>query len=517
MKNVTLLILDGWGIGSRDYSNAIHTAEPAMINYIRSNYAIGSLQSAGIAVGLPWEEEGNSEVGHLTIGAGKVIYQHFPRITMSIEDGSFFENTQLMGAFNHAKEFNAAVHFAGLLTMGNVHASLQHIGALIDMASRQGCKEVYLHLFSDGKDSPPQSTYELIQKVQKYIDTFGVGKVASIGGRHYALDRDSHWNRTQKEAEVMIGKGLIKNDIKAAIEENYQKGLDDNQLEPFLVGPNIHPIRENDALIFFDYREDSIRQIARAFIAKNFNVFPFERPENLYITTFTQYEENLDTQVAFPREEVENPLTKVLADNNKTQIHIAETEKYAHVTYFFDGYREQAFENEYQVLIPSQKALNYDEHPEMMTREIASRIIESIASKGFDLIVANFANSDMVAHTGNYEAATQAVRVIDEEIRKIYDTALSHDSILIITSDHGNIEKMIDPLTGKVQTSHAANPVPFYLIGSDYVRPKTVQEANMIEKNPIGLLSDIAPTILHLLEIEKPEEMSGQNLIPLLQ
>lgn len=516
-QTITLLILDGWGIGAKDYGNPVWSAKPKNIEYLKTSFSAGSLQASGIAVGLPWEEEGNSEVGHLTIGAGKVIYQHYPRITLAIERGDFFKNPALLGAFAHARQGGGAVHALGLLTSGNVHASLKHVEALLDLAAREQCAKFYLHLFGDGKDSPPRSVLELLERVRIMIGKYGVGKIASISGRYYAEDRDGHWTRTERACTTLIGKGITRGDIAAAVRGYYEKGLNDDSIEPFLIGPEPHPIRDNDALIFFDFREDSVRQIVAPFVLETFNAFPFARPENLHVTTFTNYSDEFPVPIAFPADKITNPLGKVLADNGKTQLRLAETEKKAHVTYFINGYREEPFANEYRVILPSRKVSRADEHPEMMTREISARIIESVSSGGFDLIIANFASSDMIAHTGNYDAALAAIGVIDEEVGAIARTTLEKGAILIITSDHGHIERMIDPLTGKPLTKHVASPVPFYLVGSGFERQKTILDAERADREPIGLLSDVAPTILALMGIPKPPEMTGQNLMPLLR
>jgi len=515
-KVVALLIIDGWGIGKKDYSNPIHTAQPTNINTLKARYLTGALQSSGIAVGLPWGEEGNSEVGHLTLGAGKVIYQHYPRISLSIRDGSFFKNSALHNAFAHAAQNQSAVHAMGLLTKGNIHASMEHIEGLIDLASREKCQSFFLHLFSDGKDSPPHSVLELLEKITEMTKRFGTGTLSTISGRFYAEDRDEHWDRTEKAYQAMIGRAPLKIPSEA-VKEAYGKGLDDPYIEPFMVGPEPHPVRSNDALIFFDFREDSIRQIARTFIAPTFDKFSREPIKNLYVTTMTNYLEEFQVPVAYPTETIEEPLGRVLEKNNKIQIRIAETEKYAHVTYFFNGYREQPFKNEYRVLIPSRNVTHIDQFPEMMTKEISARVIESIASGGFDSIVANFASSDMVAHTGNYDAGVESVRIIDEEIGKIVKTTLDHDAVLAITSDHGHIEIMLDPLTGEPTTRHAANLVPFYLVGRGFERPKGDTEIEWIEKEASGLLSDVAPTILELMNIPQPKSMTGQSLLKFLR
>lgn len=516
-KTVVLVILDGWGIGRKDYSNPLYVIKPKNIEYIKSHYLSGALQSSGIAVGLPWDEEGNSEVGHLTIGAGKIIYQHFPKITLSIQNGEFFKNSAFLDAFNHAKKNSSAVHLMGLLTQGNVHASLEHLRALIALAKKNSCRELYLHFFSDGKDSPPKSVLNLLETVRGFIGEYGIGLVASISGRYYALDRDDHWDRTQKTYETITNRGTAVQDIEEKINDHYRRGLTDEFIEPMLVGDAAHPIHDNDALIFFDFREDSIRQIASSFITKNFNKFKTENFVNLYVVTMTSYSDKFDTSVAFPNETIDNPLGKILSDNDKLQLRIAETEKYAHVTYFFNGYRDRPFKNEYRVLIPSKNVTRHDETPEMMTKEISTRAVESISEGGFDFILINFANPDMIAHTGNYDAALQAVVIVDEEIEKILKICLDKNVILIITSDHGHIEKMVDPLTGRPETKHVANLVPFYLIARGFERFKNDLEIDWIEKEATGILSDVAPTVLELLDIPKPQEMTGQSLMKSLR
>ncbi|HEY4475756.1 MAG TPA: 2,3-bisphosphoglycerate-independent phosphoglycerate mutase [Candidatus Paceibacterota bacterium] len=516
-KNVVLVVLDGWGIGRHDYTNPLFVAKPKNLSEIKTRYLYGSLQSSGIAVGLPWDEEGNSEVGHLTIGAGKVIYQHFPRITLSIQRGDFFKNPVLLEGFAHAKKNNSAVHLAGLLTEGNVHASLEHLRALIMLAKKNACEKLFFHFFTDGKDSPPKSVKNLLEKVADFIKESGVGAVASLSGRYYALDRDSHWDRTEKTYAALTGKGQIFKNPGERIDEYYRRGLTDEFIEPFMVGSEPHPIQGSDALIFFDFREDSIRQIASSFIVKNFKEFPTGDFKNLYVATMTSYSDRFSAPVAFPNETVDNPLGKILADQGLLQLRIAETEKYAHVTYFFNGYREKPFKNEYRILIPSKNVARHDEFPEMMAKEIGARVTESVAEEQFSFILANFANPDMIAHTGNYDAAIQAIMTVDEEIGKIWKACLEKDAALLITSDHGNIEMMIDPFTGRPETKHDPNLVPFYLVGKGFESHKSEEGGEAAENEAAGILSDVTPTILELLHIPKPTEMTGESLLRLLK
>ncbi len=512
-KPVLLVILDGWGIGRPDFTNPVHIAKPRNINFIKSNYLSTALQASGIAVGLPWDEEGNSEVGHLTLGAGRTIYQHYPKITLSIQKGDFFKNKVLVDTMQRAKDNNAAVNLIGLLTEGNVHASIDHIRALMKLAASLNVSKLNLHLFTDGKDSDRRSALKLLKKIQDFITESKVGIIASLVGRAYGLDRDENWGRTQKAYQALTGQAPMIENFQDAITAYYHKGLTDEFIDPMVIGPDPRPISENDSVIFFDFREDSMRQIVSAFIQKDFDRFPIKNFANLGIVTMTSYSDKFKIPVAFPNENIENSLGQVLADNKLIQLRLAETEKYAHVTYFFNGYREQPFTNEFRILIPSQRVGRYDDAPEMMAKEISARLTDSITEKNFDFILANFANPDMIAHTGNFDAALQAVLAVDVEIGKLINICLENDVLLIITSDHGNIEEMLDPYTGQVETQHDPNPVPFYLVGKNFKRPKSEAEINLIESQPTGILSDVAPTILELMNITKPAAMTGQSLL----
>lgn len=514
MKNpVLMVVLDGWGIGRQDFTNPIHIAKPQNINFIKANYLSASLQASGIAVGLPWNEEGNSEVGHLTLGTGRTVYQHYPKITLSIQKGDFFKNTVLTDAMRSAKNNNAAVNLVGLLSEGNVHASLGHIRALIKLAKNLEVSRLNLHLFTDGKDSDPRSSLKLLKKIQDFIAESKIGRIASITGRSYGLDRDENWTRTQRAYQALTGQAPLVQDFQATITAHYHKGLTDEFIEPMAVGPDVQPIAENDSVIFFNFREDSMRQLAGAFIQKDFDYFPVKKFANLAIATMTTYSDKFKTPAAFPNEKIENSLGQVLADNKLIQLRLAETEKYAHVTYFFNGYREQPFANEFRILIPSKRVGRYDDAPEMMVGEIGARLADSVAQKNFDFILTNFANPDMIAHTGNFDAALQAVLAVDAEIGKLMSVCAENNVLLIITSDHGNVEEMMDPYTGRVETRHDANPVPFYLVGENFKRLKSEPEINRLADEPAGILADVAPTILELMDLTQPKEMTGQSLL----
>lgn len=509
-RTCVLLVLDGWGIGKKDLSNPLNTKKPNTIESLRLEFPSGSLQASGIAIGLPWEEEGNSEVGHLTLGAGKVLYEHYPRITIAIREGTFFKNTALLGAVNHAKTNGSRLHFVGLLTAGNVHASLTHLEALLELAKREGLENVALQLFTDGKDSPPKSALELLKKLD------ATPLLASVSGRYYAMDRDRHWDRTERTYRVLVGQGDAVESAEAAVRAAYQRNLSDEFVPPTRVGAEPRGIQSNDAVVFFDFREDSMRQVVEAFLKPGFDAFPVEPLENLYVASMTRYEERFTNPVAFPPERVEEPLGKVLSDAGKIQLRVAETEKYAHVTYFFNGYKDQPFKNEYRVLIPSKNVPRHDEHPEMMTKEITDRVLQAVEEGGYDFILANFANPDIIAHTGNFEAALKAIETVDQNVGRIAQSVLAANAILIITSDHGNVERMINPLLGTPETKHDPNPVPVCLIAKEYARPRDPHDVEQGEKVSLGTLADVAPTILDLLGVPKPKEMTGQSLMPVL-
>lgn len=517
-RTVALVILDGWGIGRNDPTNAIYIAQPENINYIKSHYLAGSLQASGIAVGLPWGEEGNSEVGHLTIGAGKVIYQHFPRITLAIRNGTFFQNKILTEAIEHAVKNKSSLNLLGLFSQGNVHASFEHLTTIIQFAQKLNVTQVNLHLFADGKDSSPKSFLDLLEKLNKQIPLGKQIKLATVIGRHYALDRDRHWDRTQQAYDVLVGKGTPVADVKEYINYQYQRGLTDQYLEPTLIGPEINCIKDNDALLFFDFREDSVRQITAAFASpaealakEGLTVTQFK---NLYLATMTQYSDRfVKAHVLFSPEKIEAPLSAVLSENNKMQLRVAETEKYAHVTYFFNGLKDAPLKNEYRILVPSRNIVHHDEHPEMMAEEIGNRVTQAIEEGEMDFILVNFANPDIIAHTGNFEAAVKAIKITDEQIGKITKVALAKNTVVIITSDHGNAERMIDPLTGVPETKHDPNPVPIYLVGKEFEKQKDPATVSRIENETSGILSDVAPTVLELMGLPKPAEMSGESLV----
>lgn len=505
-RTMVLIILDGWGMGRNDESNPIYVVKPQSFKFLEENYPVTSLQASGISVGLPWGEVGNSEVGHLTIGAGKVIYQYFPRITMAIQDGTFFTNPAIKAACDHAKKNNSTLHLAGLLSKGNVHASLDHIKALLKFAEKEGIKNVLLQLFADGKDSPPKT-------LEKFLAELPTDKVASLIGRYYAMDREGNWKLTEQAYQCMTGTGGMQANGKLSelIAANYAKGLDEEFIQPIRILPD-GGIKDGDALFFFNYREDSIRQIADSFITKDFTSFKVQPFKNLFVGTMTHYMDKFVCPVAFPPEIVKSPLGKVISDNNMTQLRLAESYKYAHVTYFFNGFTEPPFKGEYRVLVPSEPIPHPDTHPQMMASSITDRLLQAIENRAFDFILVNYANGDTIAHTGNYNASCEAVRVIDKEIGRVIQSVISTDAVLVISSDHGNVEELINPMSGKVETQHDPNPVPCYLVAKEFKGRKFINW-EYVSSQPIGIISDIAPTILEIMNIPKPEDMSGRSLL----
>jgi 2,3-bisphosphoglycerate-independent phosphoglycerate mutase len=510
-KTFILAILDGWGLGEFNESNPIYKADLKTIPELEAKFPKGALQASGIAIGLPWEEEGNSEVGHLTLGAGKVLYQHFPKISMAIDNGSFFETPNLKRAFAHARENKSSVHLVGLLTKGNVHASLKHLVALIEMAAKEKARELYLHLFSDGRDSPPRSVLSLLKNLEGVLEKTGVGKIASLSGRYWAMDRDSHWDRTQRAYQALVGVEKTATNLEEAVNKTYEKGLNDEYIEPTVTQP--HPIADNDAVLFFNFREDSVRQVSEPFINPGFDKFTAKPLKNLFVVTMTEYTEEQAAPAAFPTDKIKSPLGKVLAESGLTQLRIAETEKYAHITYFFNGLREKPFQNEFRILIPSKQTVRSEEDPEMMARAITDRAIIALKEGGFNFILINYANPDTVAHTGNYAATMEAVQVVDRELGRLVKEVLSGGHTLLITSDHGNAESVLNLQTGEPETFHDPNPVPIYLVAKEFEKPFSISTTTPQKLPVIGILSDVAPTLLELMNIPKPPEMTGTSLL----
>lgn len=514
-----LVILDGWGFSREKRGNAILAAKTPFIDSLDKFYPKTLLRASGIAVGLLWGKPGNSEAGHLTLGAGRIIYQSLPRIVFAIQDKSFFKNKALLKVITHTKKKHSSLHLLGLVSSGGVHSYIDHLYALLDLVKMEGVEKVYLHIFTDGRDSSPHESLNFLKILEKRLEKLGRGKIVSLIGRYYAMDRNKNWSRTKIAYECLVeGKGEKVNNIFKGIEESYKKGISDEFIKPILVKDRkgkIVTIKDNDGLIFFNFRADRMRQLVEAFVDPKFKGFKRRVPKNLKIATFTQYKKGLKTEVAFPPQFVNSPLAQVISQAGLNQLHISETEKYAHVTYFFDGRREKPWPKEDWVLVPSPSVSNYAETPEMSAPEITSRLVEELEKKKYHFIVVNFANMDMIGHTGDFQAAVRAAEEVDNCLQQVVATTLKLGGSLLITADHGNAEEMIDLKTGEIFTEHTTNPVPCWLVTPENKRKITKEKLAREEEIIGGGLSDIAPTILRLMDLEIPGVMSGSPLLSL--
>jgi 2,3-bisphosphoglycerate-independent phosphoglycerate mutase len=521
-KPVVLIILDGFGITKPSRANAIDLAKKPNFSSWLKVYPIMLLQAAGEAVGLSWGEMGNSEVGHLCLGSGRIIYQSLPRITRAISDGSFFKNQAFLKACQQVKEKGTALHLMGLLSNGGVHSYNEHLYALLELAKTQGVAKVYIHAFLDGRDTEFNSGLRFIQELQKKLEQIGIGKIATISGRFYAMDRDNHWERTEKTYLAMVeGKAEVSfNDPLKAIEASYVNKVYDEEFVPTVITENNKPVatvNDNDSLIFFNFRSDRARELTKAFILPTFE--KFNRPkgylQKLYFVGLTEYEKNLPMEIAFPPEKISVALANVISDASLKQLHIAETEKYAHVTFFFNGGAETAVTGEDRVIIPSPRISSYDQKPEMSAPELTQRVIKEINENKYDFIVMNYANPDMVAHTGNLQATINAIEMLDNLLGQVVNTTLAKGGVVIITADHGNAEELYNLQTGEINKEHSKYPVPFLLIGKDF-KNKTAPGAagkELYQLTASGVLADVAPTVLKILGLKRPDEMTGRSLI----
>ena len=514
MKPIVLTILDGWGYSPQKHGNAILYAQTPFIDLVRSNFPSLLLQASGRAVGMTWGEAGNSEVGHLTIGAGRTIFQYLSRANKSISDGSFFQNEVLLKALKHVKDNYSTLHIAGLLTSGSVHSHISHLLALIDLAAKNNFTNVRIHLFTDGKDSGLKEAPILIRKFQDYAAKAGVGVITTLIGRDYAMNRSKNWDDTKKAYELLVhGIGEKTDDILQRIETLYQMGYIDSNLPP-LITDGQGAVKDGDALIFFNFREDSMRQITRSFIEEDFRVFPVERFHNLFVVAMTRYLDDPRLNVVLPIPDIKNGLAEVLSLNGKLQLHMAESEKYAHATYFFNGLNNNPYPGETDIFIESLKdrALN----PEMRASDIADKAIEHLNQDQYHFYIINFANPDVIAHTGDLEATIRGIEAVDNELKRITDAVLDKDGVMILTADHGNAESMVYESSGEKKTRHEESPVPFYLIGKQFQKEREIEKVERSFSEVSGILSDVAPTILELMGIPKPAEMTGDSLLRLL-
>ena len=503
-KPVALIIMDGFGESNSTVGNAVKAANTPNLDRIEKTYPTTLIKASGLDVGLPDGQMGNSEVGHTNIGAGRIVYQDLTRITKSIQDGDFFTNEVLNGAMENAKEH--ALHIMGLLSDGGVHSHIDHLKALIKMAKEKGVERVYVHAFTDGRDTDPQSGLSYAKEIEACMAETGVGQFATVNGRYYAMDRDKRWDRVKKCYDALVrGEGNKATSATIAIEDSYQKEVFDEFVEPTVIVNNDTPIAtigENDSVIFFNFRPDRAREITRAIVDPDFDGFETEKI-NTYFVCFTNYDETMpNVKIAFKKEPLVNTFGEVVSKNGLKQLRIAETEKYAHVTFFFNGGEEKQYPGEDRILVPSPKVATYDLQPEMSAPIVTEKVVEAINEDKYNAIILNFANPDMVGHTGSLPAAIKAVETIDECVQKVVDAMLAHNGTILITADHGNCEQMIDYKTGEPHTAHTTNPVPLILVTND----ETLKVKS-------GKLADLAPTMLEILGIEKPEEMTGESIL----
>lgn len=501
-KPVLLMILDGWGLAAPTATNAATAAPTPFLDSCFAKYPHTTLEASGLAVGLPEGQIGNSEVGHLNIGAGRIIYQSLTRISKAITDGDFFTNPVLSTVMDKTKATGKALHLLGLLSDGGVHSHIEHLIALVKMAKQKGLDKVYVHAFLDGRDVPPKSALTYVKQLEKAMAEIGVGQIATVGGRYYAMDRDKRWERVQKAyTALVLGTAPVQESAVAGIEANYEAGITDEFVEPFIVNGIEGQIKSGDGVICFNFRPDRARQFTRALQDDEFEYF--ERPVTALPVNYAcmaQYDATISAPVAYPPESYEDTLGQVLSAAGKNQLRIAETEKYAHVTFFFNGGVEEPNKNEDRILIPSPKVATYDLQPEMSAEEVTVSLLKALAEDKYDAIILNFANPDMVGHTGVLEAAIKAMVKVDDCARRIVDKVLELNGTVCITADHGNIEKMVDE-KGCPHTAHTTNLVPFIVVNK--------QGCTLNE----GKLCDIAPTLLQLLDMPKPAAMTGKSLI----
>ena len=541
---VMLVVLDGWGIAVPGPGNAITQSETPNMNRFMASYPHTQLEASGEAVGLPRGEVGNTETGHLNLGAGRIVYQDLQRINLAIADGTFFQNQVLIGAIDHARVNNSNLHFMGLLGAGGVHSNIEHLYALIELAKKHEFNRVFLHLFTDGRDSPPTSAKMYIGQLKEFMAKLGIGQIASVMGRYWAMDRDMRWDRTAKAYFALTkGVGNIYKTPEEAVDASYAQGKTDEFIDPALMsGPDGKPvalIKDNDSVIFFNFRIDRPRQLSRAFVLEDFTkanipvgfdpylvkyqkshlaqptqtwTEPFERGHrmnNLFFVTMTEYGKAIvdaGAKVAFPPEIVKLPVGRVISEAGFKQLRVSESEKERFVTFYFNGQQEAAFDGEERLIIPSPKVATYDLMPEMSAREMTDALLQRLKDfPDFKFILINYANPDMVGHTGNIGAAVKACEVVDECLGKLSDWVLAYNGLMLVTADHGNVEEMIDSVTGAIETEHSSNPVPFVA-----VEQKFMGNAQTLTS---GILADVAPTILKALGLEVPSTMTGRNLL----
>ena len=507
-KPTVLMILDGYGLSDKTEGNAVALAKTPVMDALEKEYPFVKGYASGLAVGLPEGQMGNSEVGHLNMGAGRIVYQELTRITKEIQDGDFFKNEELLAAVENCKAHDSALHLYGLLSDGGVHSHNTHLDALLQMAKDHGLKKVYVHCFLDGRDTPPASGKDYIEQLLDKMKEIGVGEVASVMGRYYVMDRDNRWDRVEKAYRAMTaGEGETAVCPLCAVSASYDKEVTDEFVVPTVIvkdGKPVATVQDNDSIIFYNFRPDRAREITRAFCADEFDGFPREKRINVKYVCFTEYDVTIPNKsVAFKKVEVTNTFGEYLAAHHMTQARIAETEKYAHVTFFFNGGVEAPNEGEDRILVKSPKVATYDLKPEMSAYEVCDKLVDAITGGKYDVIIVNFANPDMVGHTGIIEAAVKAVEAVDECVGRAVEAIKKVDGQMFICADHGNCEQLIDEKTGEPFTAHTTNPVPFLLV--NYDPAYTLRDG--------GCLADIVPTMIEMMGMEQPKEMTGKSLL----
>lgn len=521
-RPAVLLILDGFGVAPDSDGNAVTRAKMPNYKEFVKRYPVMTLKASGEFVGLMWGEMGNSEVGHLTIGSGRVYYKALPEIERAIKNQEFFENQAFLKAIEHAKEQKSTLHIMGIMSTGKVHGYNQHCYALLELAKKHKVKDVAVHAFLDGRDTLYNSGIEYITELEQKMKDIGVGQLATMSGRYYAMDRDNRWDRIEKAYNAMVlGEGVQAEHAIDALKESYTKEVYDEEFVPTVMtkrGKPVATISSGDAVIFFNFRPDRAREMTKALTLPSFDKFSREYLDRLFMVTMKEYESGLPVTVAYPENVIEQTLSEVLSQKGLVQLHIAETEKYAHVTFFFNGTKEEPFPNEDRVIIPSPNVESYDETPEMSAYKVSERIVKEIGMGNYDVIIANFANPDMVAHTGNLEATIKAHEVIDDCLGKIVQATLKQDGVVFITADHGNSEEVLNLQTHEMDKEHSTNPVPFFIIGNAFEGKTSaggdIPNGDLSLVPPVGMLADVAPTILDVLGIEKPDDMTGTSLLP---
>ncbi|RGZ00989.1 2,3-bisphosphoglycerate-independent phosphoglycerate mutase [Clostridium sp. AM58-1XD] len=507
-KPVVLMILDGYGLNNNCEHNAVCEGRTPIMDQLMSQCPFVKGNASGMAVGLPDGQMGNSEVGHLNMGAGRIVYQELTRITKSIQDGDFFDNEAFLAAVRNCKDNDSALHLFGLVSDGGVHSHNTHIYGLLELAKRNGLKNVYVHCFLDGRDTPPSSGKDYVAELEAKMKEIGVGEVATVMGRYYAMDRDNRWDRVEKAYRVLTeGKGSTAESATAGIQASYDDDKTDEFVIPFAVMKNGSPvasIKDHDSVIFYNFRPDRAREITRAFCDDEFKGFERSRRLDLVYVCFTDYDETISNKlVAFKKQSITNTFGEFLAAHGKTQARIAETEKYAHVTFFFNGGVEEPNKGEDRILVKSPKVATYDLQPEMSAPAVCDKLVEAIKSDKYDVIIINFANPDMVGHTGVEAAAIKAIEAVDECVGRAVEAVKAVDGVMFICADHGNAEQLVDYVTGDPFTAHTTNPVPFILVNAD--PSYKLREG--------GCLADIAPTLIELMGMEQPKEMTGKSLL----